>query len=250
MKNTVLWLITVFFLMVFSRPAYADGPSITAIHTWAVDQMVVWSPPGKSFYPDAKESEEEGKARYESIAHDAISVAYDPVEPPLFKNDPIGRAKTLAIMLSIARSESGGYRRDVDFNVGKMARGDGGKSWCLMQIQLSKPNPKGQTSTRIALKGDQYEYVYTKDKGFGGEDLIADRKVCFRVALHMARESFRACSGLPVEDRLSVYAGGNCEDGRPQSRVRVGKAIRWLAQIAPPHIDQDVLPAAQLAFVL
>jgi hypothetical protein len=203
--------------------------------------MVAWSPPGKSFYPDAKESEEEGVARYESITRDAMSVAYDPAEPPLFKNDPIGRAKTLAIMLSIARSESGGYRKDVDFNIGKLARGDGGKSWCVMQIQLSKPDANGRTSTRIALKGDQYEYVYSKDKGFGGEDLIADRKACFRVALHMARESFRSCASLPVTERLSIYAGGNCEDGRPQSRVRVGNAIHWLAERAPPRSDQDVL---------
>lgn len=221
-----------------------------AVQGWALDRMTAWSPPGKSLYPDARETEDEGKLRYETIVRDAMSVAYDPVEPPLFNNDPIGRAKTLAVMLAIADSESGGFRKDVDFNIGKLSRGDGGKSWCLMQIQLSRPNADGRTNVRIGLKGDQYEYVYAKDKGFGGEDLIANRKACFRVALHMARESFRACGSLPVEDRLSIYAGGDCTVGRAASRVRVGKAIRWLAAKAPPNVDQDLVgayPSAQLA---
>jgi len=247
-KTAVLFLAT-WLLSVIPGLSRADEPVPTpsqAVHTWAISRMTAWSPPGHSFYPDARETEEEGRARYDDIVRDAMAVAYDPAEPPLFK-DSIGRAKTLAVMLAIARSESGGYRRDVDFNIGKKARGDGGKSWCIMQIQLSRPDSSGRTSTRIGLKGDQYEYVYVKDKGFGGEDLIADRKACFRVALHMARESFRACVNLPVEERLSVYAGGNCEDGRPQSRVRVGNAIRWLAEKAPPGVDQDVLNSRQPA---
>jgi hypothetical protein len=251
-------LCVVFVLSFLPGRSYADEPSAKdQVQDWAFDQMVAWSPPGHSFYPDAAEEEQAGKTRYHEIVRDAMSVAYDPAEPPLFatrhwangkmevSDDPIGRAKTLAVMLAIARSESGGYRRDVDFNIGKKARGDGGKSWCIMQIQLSKPDASGKTSTRIGLKGDQYEYVYVKDKGFGGEDLISDRKACFRVALHMARESFRACGSLPVEERLSVYAGGNCEDGRPQSRVRVGNAIRWLAAKAPPRQDLDVMNAFQ-----
>lgn len=266
MKNKyAVMLFVATLLTAFPGRARADQSPPESVQDWALDQMTAWSPPGHSFYPDAKEDSQIAQARYREIVRDAMSVAYDPSEPPLFmtrkwvngkvevSDDPIGRAKTLAVMLSIARSESGGYRRDVDFNIGKLARGDGGKSWCLMQIQLSKPDAKGRTSTRIALKGDQYEYVYSKDKGFGGEDLIADRKACFRVALHMARESFRACAALPVEDRLSVYAGGNCEDGRPQSRVRVGNAIRWLAAKAPPSSDLDVqssYPFGQFASVL
>lgn len=252
-------LLLSFAFALFASSGRADArmsPS-DEIEEWAVSQMVRWSPPGHSFYPDARESEEEALIRYRSIVRDAMAVAYDPSEPPLFvqrryaggkvevSEDPIGRAKTLALMLAIADSESGGYRRDVDFNIGPRARGDGGRSWCLMQVQLSKPGPDGRTSTRIALKGDQYEYVYSKSKGYGGEDLIADRRTCFRVALHMARESFRACSRLPVEERLSIYAGGDCEKGRGPSRVRVGKAIRWLAASAPPRLDSELSGAFQ-----
>ena len=242
-KKTLILSAFVFVLGFIPGMSLADPASPTpsqAVQDWALDRMESWSPPGKALYPDAKESESDGKARYATIVRDAMSVAYDPVEPPLFNNDPIGRAKTLAVMLAIADSESGGFRRDVDFNIGKLARGDGGKSWCIMQIQLSRPDQKGQTNVRIGLKGDQYEYVYAKDKGFGGEDLIANRKTCFRVALHMARESFRACGNLPVEERLSIYAGGDCTSGRAASRVRVGKAIRWLAAKAPPNVDQDL----------
>jgi hypothetical protein len=258
------WVLFVFALASV-LPGLASADTVQpseAVHEWAFTQMTQWSPPGHSFYPDARESEEDAKARYRSIVRDAMAVAYDPSEPPLFANrkfvggkwevsdDPIGRAKTLAVLLAVADSESGGYRRDVDFNIGKLARGDGGKSWCVMQILLSRPNADGKTDQRIALKGDTYEFVRAKDKGYGGEDLIANRRACFRVALHMARESFRACGHLPVEERLSVYAGGDCTVGRAASRVRVGKAIRWLAAKAPPHVDADLAgayPADQFA---
>ncbi len=262
MKKIYSLLLVVSLALFFATSARADSElkPVDEIASWAFDQMVLWAPPTRftnaaygAVYPDAAEEEDDARDRYREIARDAIAVAYDPAEPPLFSarklvdgklvvtEDPIGRAKTLAVMLAIADSESGGFRRDVDKNIGAKARGDGGKSWCMMQIQLSKPDADGKTQTRIALKGDQYSYSYSKDKDFGGEDLIADRKNCFRVALHMARESFRACAALPVEERLSVYAGGNCEEGRAPSRVRVSKAIRWLAKVAPPRTDAEVL---------
>jgi hypothetical protein len=266
MKKIRYSLVLLFAVVAAVLPGMASADEAMtpsqAVHEWAFSQMTAWSPPGHSFYPDAKESEEDAKTRYRSIVRDAMAVAYDPSEPPLFSNrrfvngkwevsdDPIGRAKTLAVLLAVADSESGGYRKDVDQNIGRLARGDGGRSWCVMQIQLSRPNADGKTDQRIALKGDTYEFVRAKDKGYGGEDLIANRRACFRVALHMARESFRACGHLPVEERLSIYAGGDCTVGRAASRVRVGKAIRWLAQKAPPHADADLAgayPAEQLA---
>lgn len=250
-KNTVLMLLVAAFVALFvQESAYAEESAAEAVHGWALDRMATWSPPGHSFYPDAKESEEDGLSRYNDIVRDAMAVAYDPAEAPLFSNDKIGRAKTLAVMLAIADSESGGYRKDVDFGTGKLSRGDGGKSWCLMQVQTSKAGDDGRTQTRIGLKGETYEYFYDKSKGYGGEDLVANRKTCFRVALHMARESFKACWQSPVEDRLSVYAGGDCTVGRAASRVRVGKAIRWLAQKAPPNADTDLsgfYPSTKLA---
>lgn len=209
-----------------------------SLEDWCVNRMVLWSPPGKSFFKDARETETEGRARYREIARDAISVAYDPSEAPLFPG-PYGRAKTLATILGIADSESG-FRKDVDFGKGPASRGDGGRSWCLMQVQLGKAID-GKSPLRIGLKGDTFEYIYDKVHGWGGEDLVVDRKACFRVALRIMRSSFNACSYLPIDERLSVYASGNCVSGRTASKVRISKAIRWLAAVAPPMTDAEVL---------
>jgi hypothetical protein len=242
MKKQITFIAILFISVLLSVSAQADTLSVVNVRSWAVERMTKWAPPGKSFYLDSKETESEALVRYNAIVKDAMSVAYDPSEPPLFQNDQIGRAKTLAVLLAVADSESGGYRKDVDFGTGKLSRGDGGKSWCLMQVQLSNPGKDGKTNTRIGLKGDVYEYFYDKTKGFGGEDLVGNRKNCFRVALHIARESFRVCHFLPVAERLSLYASGNCTNGRVASRIRVGKAIKWLAQQAPPNRDSDIMP--------
>lgn len=242
MLNRLIMFLTALVISLCAMPgtARSDTESSSTVHEWAFERVSMWSPPGKSVYPGAEESEEDAVDRYRSIVDDAMAVAYDPSEPPLFANDVYGRAKTLAVMLSIADSESG-FRKDVDTGVGPLSRGDGGRSWCLMQILLSKPKQDGRTQSRVSLKGDVYDRHFDGKTGLGGEDLVTDRKACFRVALHMARESFRACRSLPVDERLSVYAGGDCKVGRGASRVRVGKAIRWLAKKAPPRTDAQVL---------
>jgi hypothetical protein len=220
----------------WAHASYATAP--TSLETWVVTRMSTWSPPGRTTYKDALETEDEGKARYAQIAQDAISVVYDPAEPPIFSGD-YARAKTLATLLSVALAESG-FRKDVDLGIGAYAKGDGGRSWCLMQIQLGKA-VNGKTPKNIALKGDGIEYVHDKSYGYGGEDLVADRKACLRVGLHVIRTSFSACSGLPFEERLSTYTSGNCEDGRGASRIRMAKATGWLSESAPPMKDVDVL---------
>jgi len=193
----------------------------TPIDTWAVGQIQKWSPPGVTYYPDAKESEEEAKERYNGIVRDLLSVVYDPAEKPLFGGTH-ARARTASLMLSIAQTESG-FRRDVDFGIGKDSKGDSGESHCLMQVRLSKMADNGKTSTRIHLDGPLY--TFSKDgTGYGGEDLLSDRKLCFRAALHIARQSVRSCYRLPAEERLGIYTSGDCERGRRSSRVRMLQA--------------------------
>jgi hypothetical protein len=234
-KLAVLSLVLVLVLL-GARDSSASMPQ--SLEDWCVTRMSSWSPPGKSMYKDARESEADGLARYKEIARDAISVVYDPSEAPLFPG-PYGRAKTLATMLGIADSESG-FRKDVDEGKGSASKGDGGKSWCLMQVQLGQA-VNGKTPIRIGPKGDTFEYIYDKKSGWGGEDLVSDHKACFKAALRIMRSSFNACGPLPVEEKLTVYTSGNCTDGRASSRIRVGKAIRWLAASAPPMNDVDVL---------
>lgn len=228
-------------IVLFTGFAFGDqtqaSPSKKDVLSWATARMVYWHPPGKSWYVGAKETPEEGLIRYESIVEDAMSVAFDPNEDPLF-NGPHGRYKTLAILLAIADSESG-FRKDVDLGKGPEARGDGGRSHCLTQIQLGVL-VGGKTKTRLVLDGPTIRYSYD-GTGLGGEDLTRDRKNCFRASLHIARLSFISCSSLPLEGRLSLYASGSCGKGMDASRMRVRKAIRWLAESAPPSTDMDLM---------
>jgi hypothetical protein len=155
------------------------------------------------------ESVDEASSRYDSIAEDVAAVAMDEEEAPLF-GGPDGRIQTALLMLSVASFESG-YRKKVDDGRGL---GDHGRSFCLMQIKV------GRGVTR---------------EGWTGQDLVTDRKRCFRAALHILRTSFGVCHDLPLEDRLSAYASGHCFADAAISRSRVGRARAWRAAHALPR---------------
>lgn len=146
--------------------------------------------------------------RYESIASDVASVALDEDESPLF-DGPDARTETAVLMLAVASYESS-FSRKVDEGI---RRGDHGYSYCLMQIHI------GPGATR---------------EGWSGRQLIEDRKLCFRAALHILQASFAACRRLPVDDRLSAYASGHCFADARISRSRVGRARSWWESHAPP----------------
>jgi hypothetical protein len=172
---------------------------------YLVAAMVGWVP---LHVHAPRESPDQVQARYESIARDVATVAFDEAEAPLFEG-PDGRTQTALLMLSVASYESG-YRKGVDDGV---RLGDHGHSFCLMQIRL------GQGATR---------------EGWTGPALIHDRQLCFRAALHILRASFGICHTLPVEDRLSAYATGHCFADAKISRTRVGRARAWREAHAPP----------------
>jgi hypothetical protein len=175
--------------------------------TYLVAAMVAWVP---LYVHPQTESSADVRARYESIARDLSAVVLDDAEAPLF-NGPDARAQTALLMLSIASFESA-FRKVVDDGV---VRGDGGRSYCLMQIRV------GQEVTR---------------EGWTGRQLIENRKRCFRAALHMLRTSFNMCHSYPVEDRVSVYATGHCMLDAPISRSRVVRARHWWAMHALPRL--------------
>ncbi|HXX69844.1 MAG TPA: hypothetical protein VEK07_21870 [Polyangiaceae bacterium] len=173
--------------------------------TYLVAAMVAWVPP----YAHAwTEPEADVRARYESIAHDLASVVLDESESPLFTGRD-ARTQTALLMLSVASFESS-FRKSVDDGIG---RGDGGRSYCLMQIRV------GAGLTR---------------EGWTGPQLIEDRRRCFRAALHILHSSFGACHALPLEDRLSAYATGHCITEARISRSRVGRAKAWWTSHAAP----------------
>ncbi len=188
--------------------------------------------------PGRWEGEAERSARYRAIAEDVLAVAYDPQERPAF-DGPLGRAKSASVMLAVASFESG-FRRDVD--LGEGPDGGNGPAWCLMQIELGRKGRKGKTPLRIALDDDgSYRFTRNPGEGYGGEDLVKDRRACLRVGLRLIRSSLNACRYLPVHERLSAYASGSCDRGKQASRTRLGRGYRWIASKPAPLEDEDFL---------
>ena len=177
---------------------------------YLVAAMIGWVP--LHVHAPTESADDAGK-RYESIARDVVSVAFDDSESPLFSG-PEGRTQTALLMLSVASYESG-YRVKVDDGRGL---GDHGHSYCLMQVRV------GTGVTR---------------EGWSGKDLVTDRRLCFRAALHILRLSFGACHTLAVDDRLSAYATGHCFADAQISRSRVSRARAWREAHAPPKIPLD-----------
>lgn len=187
--------------------------------------LMTWTLPPERVVPlislDARrETVAERTARYGAIAADIVDVVWDDAEPPLFRGDA-ARERTATVLLGLTRYESD-WHKDVDTGV---TRGDHGRSWCIGQVLLDANGEK------------------TTAEGWTGPDLVADRKKCLRVVLRMARESFRACSSLPVSERLALYARGSCdsEEGRRLSRTRMSLAFALFAHRAPPKAEATAL---------
>jgi hypothetical protein len=173
--------------------------------SYLVAAMLAWVP---AYAHAPLESSEQVLERYESIARDLANVALDESESPLFTGAD-ARTETALLMLSVASFESS-FSKRVDDGI---RRGDRGYSYCLMQIHV------GHGQTR---------------EGWTGQQLIDDRKLCFRAALHILQLSFSVCRALPVDDRLSAYASGHCFSEARVSRSRVGRARAWWESHAPP----------------
>ncbi len=195
---------------------------MNALVAYIFSAMLVWSPVGDHNYYEPRD---ETLARYAGIARTIAKVALDPAEPPLF-GGPDGRAETGLFVSSVAYYESGGFRRDVELGTGKNARGDGGRSWCLMQVNIGG----GRTQ-----------------ENWSGPDLVGDQEKCIRAGLHRIRESFRHCTGQTFIDRLSGYTDGRCRDGANAAHRRTQRAVDFW-QRHPPHVLDA--PASQLTALL
>jgi hypothetical protein len=158
-------------------------------------------------------------ARQHDRLAEAIATRVE-AEDPLFKGDD-DRHRTAAFLVAIAFRESS-LRAD--------AVGDhvGGKptSFCAFQVHLP--------------------WSHKTSEGWTGRDLIEDPDKCVTAALHMLRDSIRACPAYP----LASYAEGpgGCESGRAQriSRDRMAIAQRLLRDVhvppAEPHKAATLFP--------
>jgi hypothetical protein len=145
--------------------------------------------------------------RLESISRDIVTVAFDPKEKPLFQG-PRGREMTAVFIAATAAAESGGFLKSVDSGE---KRGDHGRSWCIMQINIGK----GKTP-----------------EGWTGSDLIKDRGKCIKTGYRVMKSSMSMCKGS-VRDSLAAYLSGNCRVGIPSSRARYDRAMKAYAKIEP-----------------
>ncbi len=235
--------------------SFATEKQMQAFILWVMTFITMHAPPGRpQFIPEAQESKEEAVTRYESIAADIYEVLQ--TEKPLFRGQS-GKARTATVILSLMLHESG-FRKDVDTGVGTQARGDNGRSWCLLQQNVgtgrtlawnikedrpAKPICKGgQVSTR-AVPCDLEADVHP---GFTGPELVGDRKNCIRAGLRAMRMSFAACGRMSNKDWLRSYASGSCEGGSEASARRMNLAMTWFANHRP-ETDTLLFPTVQVA---
>lgn len=158
---------------------------MTPLSNWIFSVMLAIAPPSER---KGVESEVQMKTRYEQIAND--------MEEAIKSSDPVfsGEDKDLklaALITSIAYYESG-FHKMVDN--GKI-RGDNGRSWCLMQINIGNSN--------VLIGTDEM-------KKWSGKDLVKDRKKCFQAGIEVIRNSVNKCSYLKDIDKLSAYTSGKC----------------------------------------
>lgn len=213
--------------------------------SWLLSFMVVVAPPTRTqFYTAAKETPQEAEDRYKSIAADIMDVVYNPNIPPLF-GGPDGRARSAAIVMSIMLHE-GGFRRDVDYGLGTAGLGDGGQSYCLMQIKLGKgkTNTYNRKHNRFFLWNDD---PADRVEGWTGPELVKDRKKCIEAGYRIIRSSFASCHSLTMPHWLTVYASGSCTtegDAARKSATRMNVALNWFNTHQPVGFhDVDILAA-------
>jgi hypothetical protein len=177
--------------------------------------MFAWSPAKE--HPS--ETAAEVGSRYTGIAIDIAEVALDPAEPPVFPGR-FGRERTALLLNSLAFHE-GRYFSFVDrgecnqpgFKADRRGTCDNGRAFSLWQIQAGRG---------LVLNGTTWSWwtIRTDASPITGPDLIQNRQLAARVALHMARASLKSGS-------LCVYTGESCKGAHPNADARWSTAQKW-----------------------
>jgi hypothetical protein len=186
------------------------------IIAWLLSAVLAWAP------QMAKNDSVERRAE---IVRDAAAVADDPAEPPVYQGEN-ARARTALLLLSVASFESGGFDPKVESGD---RRGDSGASWCLTQIRIGD-----REFVFLEPGGAEWANGASGSGGMTGPALAADRRSCFRAALHMIRDSMRMCGFLPEEHRLAGYTVGRCVRSAASS-LRWGRAAAWASKHEAPR---------------
>lgn len=175
---------------------------------WTFVTLMTLSPYAKQ---GAKyETEAEYEERVASIARDMVEV----VE----RSEPLPgltKAETLALVITTAEAESGGFRFDVDKGL-PSGLGDHGQSFCIMQIRARS----GTVRTHDPVA-----------KRWTGADLIADRQKCLAAGVAMLRDSMLWCKAKGAKEGalISAYTVGKCRANEPVAARRwaLAKSARF-----------------------
>ena len=197
---------------------------------WLTAAMLAWCPPpacsagGSATLCGAETN------RYARIAQVALEVSFDPAEKPLFEG-PHGRAKTSLQLLAIAAFESN-FREDVQMGTKRGKVGDA----CLMQII---PVSAGLKKKRMQLTPLMYKWSEPRlepgPDDITAEDLVGpDPHLCFRLGLHIVRESLKICGDL------SMYTNGKCNH-EIKAKHREQRAHQHYRMHPAPVNDVDAL---------
>ena len=216
-------------------------PDISIVTAWIFSVLTFLIPPGilaeqERFVPEASESKAQAEERYHAWSEVIAKEVYEN-NNTLYKGSE-GKKKTVALVLSIMKYESG-FRRDVDLGIGrerlaKSGWNDHGRSWCLMQINLGKKHVQ-----KNGVWMD--DSAINTEEGYSGRDLVSDRIKCVRSGINTLRKSLATCGNLPARDWLRAYASGNCNDGERESVGRMSLSWRILEKYSPKWKDRDVL---------
>lgn len=207
--------------------------------SWILAFLVAKAPPGHTQYGGGLETPEQTQARYEQTAQDLAEVVMS--EPSFYsastKGSDHGLVRTAAAMLGGAYFESGRFAVKVDNGI---LRGDGGKSVCLMQINVGKGRTRDWNKT-LSRWASPYDDAADVQVGWTADELLADRKKCFRAAHHLMKSSVASCSRLGTLEGLRAYASGSCDGGSKESQLRMGVAVRWFGTHIPSFTTADIL---------
>jgi len=214
--------------------------ALAAVVAWVLAASLSWLPvpvvgqPGP-FSKSALNGETPDAylARREAIARDAVAVAFDPAEAPVF-DGPTARADTALLMMAIARFESG---YDLLVDDGRVV-GPMGES-CVMQVMVDAAYKKGVG-------------MITRE-GWTARELVLDRQKCMRAALHKLQVSRSICTdakhpqnashkALVGADAFGLYVGTRCVEGSVYAAHRYDLARKWAAGHPAPSTSASTAP--------
>jgi hypothetical protein len=242
---------------------YVTRMSIAALTQYIVAAMISWVPLGNQierandghWMRDSQglyvvEDPAVARARYERIAGEIVSIAFDEANPPLFRGEE-GRLKTALLLASIASFE-GGYHKWVEdgtcntrlFLADHPRECDGGAAWSNWQLHMYRYVIRSGEMTQAqylenSLVPEDREWIKDHaDSIIRGPDVARDPKLAVQVAYYLVRYSeknFRS---------LCAYSGEDCSGSHPKATARLERAAAYL-RAHPFTMPEEASPEAR-----